>query len=48
VSEEAQSHPNAVNLAMDLLLSIQARKHRGELAYHQFKATNLRHHPSHR
>jgi len=27
---------NAVDLAMDLLLSSQARKHRGESAYNQF------------
>jgi len=33
--------PNAVDLAMDLLLSSQARKPR-ELAYHQFKTMNLR------
>jgi len=32
---------NAVDLAMDLLLSSQARKHRRS-AYHQFKNTNLR------
>ena len=28
--EHAENHPNAVDLAMDLLLSTQARKHRGE------------------
>ena len=38
--------PNTVNLAMDLLLSSQARKHR-ESIYHQFKTTNLRQHHSH-
>jgi len=32
---------------MDLLLSTQARKHRGESTYHQFKTTNLRQHNSH-
>jgi len=39
---------NAVDLAMDLLLSSLARKHRGESAYHQFKTTNLRQHHGHR
>jgi len=39
--------PNAVDLAMDLLLSTQTRKHRGESIYHQPKTTNLRHHNSH-
>jgi len=39
--------PNAVDLAMDLLLSSQVRKHRGESTYHQFKTTNLRQHHSH-
>jgi len=34
--------PNAVDLAMDLLLSSQVRKHRGESAYYQFETTNLR------
>jgi len=38
--------PNVVDLAMDLLLSTQARKHR-ESTYHQFKTTNLRQHNSH-
>jgi len=38
--------PNAVELAMDLLLSSQARKHRGE-SYHQLKTTNLRQHHGH-
>jgi len=38
---------NAVDLTMDLLLSRQARKHRGESAYHQFKTTNVRQHYSH-
>jgi len=40
--------PNAVDLAMDLLLSSQARKHRGDSAYHQFKTTNLHQHHGHR
>jgi len=39
---------NAVDLAMDLLLSSQARKHRGELAYHQFKTTKPRQHHGHK
>ena len=39
--------PNAVDLAMDLLLSSQARKHRWESAYHQFKTMSLRQHHSH-
>jgi len=39
--------PNALDLAMNLLLSNQARKHRWESAYHQFKTTNLRQHHSH-
>jgi len=39
--------PNAVDLAMDLLLSTQARKHTGESTYHQFETTNLRQHHSH-
>jgi len=39
--------PSAVDLEMDLLLSSQARKQRGELAYHQFKVTNLRQHHGH-
>jgi len=47
VPEEAQSYSNAVNLAVDLLLSRQARKHRGESAYHQFKITNLRQNHGH-
>jgi len=38
---------NAVDLAMDLLLSNQARKHRGESTYYQFKNKNLRQHHSH-
>jgi len=38
---------NAVDLVMDLLLSSQARKHRWESAYHQFKTTNLRQHHGH-
>jgi len=32
---------SAVELAMNLLLSSQAMKHRVESAYHQFKTTNL-------
>jgi len=44
---ELKTTPNAVDLAMDLLLSTQARKHRGESIYHQFKTTNLRQHHSH-
>jgi len=32
---------NTVDLAMDLLLSSQAIKHRGEPVYHQFETTNL-------
>ena len=40
--------PNAVDLAMDLLLSTtQVRKHRGESTYHHFKTTNLRQRHSH-
>jgi len=38
--------PSAVDLAMDLLLSSQVRKHR-EPVYHQCKTTNLRQHHSH-
>ena len=38
--------PNAVDLAMGLLLSSQTRNHRGESAYHQFKTTNLHQHHS--
>ena len=37
---------NAVDLAMDLLLSYKARKHR-KSAYHQFKTTNLRQYYGH-
>jgi len=34
--------PNAVDLAMNLLLSTEARKHSGESTYyHQFKTTEL-------
>ena len=33
--------PNPVDLAIDLLLSSQAIKHRGESAYHQSKTTNF-------
>jgi len=32
--EEAQSHPHAVDLAMDVLLPSQGIKHRGESAYY--------------
>ena len=39
--------PNAVDLAMDLLLSSQARNHKRESAYDQFETTNLRQHHSH-
>jgi len=39
--------PSTVDLAMDLLLYSQARKHTGESVYHQFKTTNLRQHHSH-
>jgi len=39
--------PNAVDLAMDLLLSTQGIKHRAESACHQFKTTNLPQHQSH-
>jgi len=39
--------PNAVDLAMDLRLSSQARKHRKESVYHQFKTTNFRQHHGH-
>jgi len=39
--------PDAVDLAMDRLLFSQARKHRGESAYHQFKTTNLQQHHGH-
>jgi len=46
--KKLKATPNAVDLAMDLLLSSQARKHTGESAYHQFKTTNLRQHQSHR
>jgi len=33
--KKLKATPNAVDLAMDLLLSSQARKHRGESAYPQ-------------
>jgi len=46
--KKLKATPNAVDLAMYLLLSSQARKHRGESAYHQFKTTNLRQHHRHR
>jgi len=46
--KKLKATPNAVDLAMNLLLSSQARKHTGESAYHQFKTTNLRQHQSHR
>jgi len=39
--------PNVVDLAMDLFPSSQARKHRGESAYHQFETTILRQHHGH-
>jgi len=42
--KKLKATPTAVDLAMDLLLSSQARKHRGESAYHQFKTTNPRQH----
>jgi len=38
---------NAVDQAMGLLLSSQARKHRWGSAYHQFETTNHRQHHSH-
>jgi len=45
--KKLKATPNAVDLAMDLLLSIQARKYSGESAYHRFKTTNLRQHHGH-
>jgi len=45
--KKLKATPNIVDLAMDLLLSSQARKHRGESAYHQCKTTNLRQHHGH-
>ena len=45
--KKLKATPNAVDLTVDLLLSSQARKHRGESAYHQFKTTNLRQHHDH-
>jgi len=45
--KKLKATPNAVDLAIDLLLSSQARKHRGESDYHQFKTTNLRQHHGH-
>jgi len=45
--KKLKATPNAVDLAMDRLLSSQAIKHRGESAYHQFKTTNLRQHHGH-
>ena len=43
-----KANPNAVDLAMDLLLSSQARKHRWESIYHQLKKnTNFRQNYSH-
>ena len=45
--KKLKATPNAVDLAMALFLSNQARKHRGESAYHQFETTNLRQHHSH-
>jgi len=41
------ANTNAVDQAMDLLLSNQARKHRGESTHHHFKTTNLRQHHGH-
>jgi len=43
--KKLKATPNAVDEAMDLLLSSQVRKHRGESAFHQFKTTNLLHEP---
>jgi len=40
--------PSPVDQMMDLLLSSQARKHRGESACQQFETTNLRQHHGHR
>jgi len=45
--KKLKATPNAVDLAMNLLLSSQARKHWGESAYHQFKTTNLIQHHGH-
>jgi len=45
--KKLKATPNAVDLAMDLLLFSQTRKHRGESAYHQFKTTNLCQHHGH-
>jgi len=45
--KKLKATPNAADLAMGLLLSSQARKHRGESAYRQFKTTNLRQHHGH-
>jgi len=45
--KKLKSTYNAVDLVMDLLLSSQARKHRGESAYHQSENTNLSQHHSH-
>jgi len=45
-SQKLKATPN-VDLAMNLLLSKQARKHGGESAYHQFKTMNLRQHHAH-
>jgi len=46
--KKLKATPDAVDLAMDLLLSNQARKCRWESAYRQFETTNLRQHHSHR
>jgi len=46
--KKLKATPDAVDLAMDLFLSSQARKRRGESVYHQFKTTNLRQHHGHR
>jgi len=45
--EKLKATPNVVDLAMDLFLSNQAIKHRGESAHHQFETTNLRQHHGH-
>jgi len=47
LANKLKATPNAVDLAMDLLLSRQARKHKWESAYHQFKNTNFHQHHSH-
>jgi len=45
--EQALTPSNAVDLAMDLLLSSQAWKHSGESVYKQFETTNPRQRHSH-